>query len=84
MTDTRPNGRVTWQTTIVEERTRVFSPDEMESLGFVFTDERWERDYSSDRDPADELADAESAFGELVVCEREIDAPVSTHEPVEE
>lgn len=72
MTDTRPNGYVKWQTTTTEEYECVFSPECMEALGFAFIDWQWTRDYDSERDPADELAEEEGSYGDLITCEREV------------
>jgi hypothetical protein len=72
MSETRPNGHVTWQTTMVDEYERTFSPDDMEELGFSFIDGRWSMNGPNGYRVTDTLAESETESGSLVMCEREV------------
>jgi hypothetical protein len=71
-TDTRPNGYVKWETTITDEYEAIFTPGEMEELGFAFIDGRWSTDGDNGYRVTDTLAESEGDGGSLVMCEREV------------
>lgn len=82
--DTRPNAYIEWQTFITEDHSRVFTPEQMEDLGYVWhANERlpdggeWRHNDRSDI--ADMISEAEDdASGGFTELTREVAYPVHT------
>jgi hypothetical protein len=72
MSDTRPNGKVIWMTTITDEYEATFTPEQMEELGFAFINGKWSTEGPDGYKVADTLAEAENEYGSLVLCERAV------------
>lgn len=77
--DTRPNARIEWRTIVTEDHSAVFTPEQMDDMGYTWDGTEWQRGEGEKCEPEDSLANVEDdSTGGFTELERDVCYPSNT------